>query len=279
MENIWGPLYEHSTCEPLTAELIEEAEAQFKVRFPSELIEILKVRNGGFLRNTYHEEYEVDVDQILGIGHKDNSIFDSEWDYFVQDNAGNEVAFPKNSDRLLQLCGDGHFYVCLDYRGLPAESSAPKVSYISPELQTDEVINESFRDFITSLRYSSSSFEYAIESKPDEDVVDKLELAFGLEFENFLNDPSFEACRGQLTSPDYEEIVDPKNPNFKRIKGSFDLVWLRPNADSSGYVLHPSVSEECWIFQLGNTVLSQSEVQDILSKNGFSFRLVHEPVC
>ena len=85
MENIWGPLYEHSTCEPLTAELIAEAESQFRIRLPSELINILKERNGGFLRKTYHEGFEIDVDQILGIGHKDNSIFGSEWDYFIQD--------------------------------------------------------------------------------------------------------------------------------------------------------------------------------------------------
>lgn len=281
LKDIWGKQYGHTTCEPLTQVLIDEAESLFNVKLPQAYLKLLEYRNGGVLRYNDHPKIDMGLSiEILGIGHQVESILDTDWDVDVEEQVAN--SFPKGANRLIQLMDGGGRYICLDYRGLNLDSDEPKVSYINIELESDYVVAESFTDYLTDLVYSSSYFEFIIqpENLSDKAVISKIESVFKLTFEDLRNNDSFESLRGRITSADYKEIVT-SHPKYgipmTRIEGKFVQVWLSLNQDRGGYIHFPNYNSASWVLRLGDQVLSLAEMEKKLKQSGLSFTRVYVP--
>ncbi|MFY7669515.1 SMI1/KNR4 family protein [Tenacibaculum sp. MEBiC06402] len=269
MENLkyfWGRKYTHSTCEPLTDKMIEIAENHFKVKLPYEYLNLLRFRNGGFLRFNSHPKIDWYDGLILGIGQSDNSIFNTDWDnYYITDEKGEEISFPKDSDKLIQLNDSSNAIICLDYRNTDEFSKEPKISVINPQLESDYVIASSFKEFLSDLKYDSPYYEFVIESNSysDQELISLIETSFGVQFEDLRNDPSFKALRGKIISSDYKETttVDPEYGfTMTKVVGKSDLVWLAFNVEEDGFVNYPTHENVRWIFKIGNSVLTKTEI-------------------
>src|SRR5262245_43758763 len=149
-DRVWAvPAYLPYLQPTLTAQTLGEVERQFGVTLPSEYVQILRVQNGGYVRLHLPEEEHPQIPHSMtwGIGpHFPNigmhcSGLDPE-----QAEAGDWVA--NNSERLIPFDGDGHWYLCLDFR----HGDPPCVSYIDNELERDERIATSFEKFLGMLR-------------------------------------------------------------------------------------------------------------------------------
>lgn len=120
LANIWRrPIYLPYLQDPLTPEALRAAEEELGHALPRELVMMLSVQNGGYLR------YELEgypLDAVSGIGEAHPSLTRFSW--------GEErecVSF--ELDGLVPFSGDGHWYLCLDYRA----SEEPAVAYIDVE--------------------------------------------------------------------------------------------------------------------------------------------------
>lgn len=266
LEYFWGRMYNHSTCEPLTDKIIKDAENHFQVKLPDEYLNLLRYRNGGFLRFNSHPKIDWYDGLILGISRSDNSIFNTDWDdNYITDEKGEEISFPKDSDKLIQLNDSSNTIICLDYRNIDEFSQEPKISVINPQLDSDYVIASSFKEFLSDLKYDSPYYEFVIDSSSysDQELIGLIETSFGFQFEDLRNNPSFKALRGKLKSSDYQEIstVDPEYGfTMTKVVGRSDLVWLAFNVEEDGFINYPTHKNMRWVFKIGNNVLTKTEI-------------------
>ncbi|WP_342615382.1 SMI1/KNR4 family protein [Peribacillus frigoritolerans] len=119
MKNIWAEddedyIDEEIELAKLTEEDIKEAEREFNVNFPKEYIELLKIKNGGYLKyqalpvnckNSWANDH-IPLHYLYGIK-KNKGIFTSkailkEWGIREKD--------------FITLSGDGHTWTVLDYK-------------------------------------------------------------------------------------------------------------------------------------------------------------------
>jgi hypothetical protein len=155
LDQFWGSnYYDHP---PLTDEMVEYAENQLGVKLPFEYIELLRVQNGGYTqgfgypmkqRTTWAEDH-VPLNELAGIvtdpKHEtaqnllDTAYMTDEW------------GLPP---RQVLLCGDGHWWITLDYRN----SNSPSVAWIDVECGEDIQIAPSFSAFLNGL-LPDSTFE------------------------------------------------------------------------------------------------------------------------
>ena len=107
LANIWRrPIYLPYLQDPLTPEALRAAEEELGHGLPRELAMMLSVQNGGYLR------YELEgypLDAISGIGEAHPSLT-----HFCWGEERECVSF--ELDGLVPFSGDGHWYLCLDYR-------------------------------------------------------------------------------------------------------------------------------------------------------------------
>jgi len=160
LASIWTrPAYLPSVQPPLTDEMVTEAEAKLGHKLPAELIEVLKIQNGGYLRK---EPKSCPSRMILGIGPHRPSITTLIWD-----KAG-----------LIPFDEDGHWYLCLDYR---LDENAPCVTYIR-QGGKEKKIASSFNEFLSQLKLKTFG-HYVLE---DDEVIPvvkgKIEKALDIKF-------------------------------------------------------------------------------------------------
>lgn len=151
MRNIWAEddedyIDEEIELAKLTEEDIKEAEKEFNVNFPKEYIELLKIKNGGYLKyqalpvnfkNSWADDH-VPLQYLYGIK-KNKGIFTSkallkEWG--IREN------------NFITLSGDGHTWIVLDYRNNKEE---PEITYIDIEANIISVIFKTFKEMIENL--------------------------------------------------------------------------------------------------------------------------------
>ena len=139
LANIWRkPIYLPYLQDPLTPEALRTAEEELGRALPRELVMMLSIQNGGYLR------YELEgypLDAVSGIGEAHPSLTRFSW--------GEErecVSF--ELDGLVPFSGDGHWYLCLDYRA----SEQPAVAYIDVECDEQSIIAQDFASFLALLR-------------------------------------------------------------------------------------------------------------------------------
>lgn len=149
---MWN-LDERSPNEPLTDEVVEDAEILLGVSLPFKYVEALRVKNGGSILGDYvrvppqavpkHLEGfvgdgYVGIDRVNGIGTSPVSIcrpphFAREW------------GLPTG---LILLDGDGHAWIAFDYR---QSTSAPPIVFVDSHSGDSLFIAEDFGQFFGSL--------------------------------------------------------------------------------------------------------------------------------
>lgn len=143
---------------PLTCEMVLEAQRQLGVELPSGLIDLLFLKNGGYTQGfgfpmeveTSWSNDHVPLEELNGIvlckeDRSYHNLMDSLW-------IESEWSLPPKQ---IALCGDGHWYMTLDYR----RGSTPEVFYMDTECEEETKVADDFDTFLAGLR-PISSFEH-----------------------------------------------------------------------------------------------------------------------
>ena len=142
---VWQvPAYLPYLQPPLTEEVISETEQLLGVQLPEQYLTLLRQQNGGYVRLTLPDSVH---SMIWGIGPNFPTIT-SEYPALDPSNAEDGQWVPRASERLIPFDGDGHWYLCFDYRGGPN----PQVAYIDLETEHDSRVASSFEEFLVKLR-------------------------------------------------------------------------------------------------------------------------------
>ena len=168
-DTIWQvPAYLPYLQPPLTDAAVAAAERQIGNKLPAEYLELLRKQNGGYIRLSLPEMVH---DVIAGIG----PHFPSLTGYELAD-CQEYVSYSLKG--LVPFDGDGHWYLCLDYRKNP---DSPAVSHIDIELDLEGEVARSFADYLAMLRIDveDEENEFVLEAVADVEAV-KAALATSL---------------------------------------------------------------------------------------------------
>ncbi len=137
---IWAvPAYLPYVQPELTDDAIAEAEEAIGFRLPREYIDLLRIQNGGYIRLTLPDSVH---DTIAGIGPHFPSLTDIDWEECQE-----YVSHPLTG--LVPFDGDGHWYLCFDYR---KNKSAPSITYVDVECDSQEPIAPTFQQYLSLLK-------------------------------------------------------------------------------------------------------------------------------
>lgn len=204
LESIWRkPIYLPYLQPKLTNEDLEKAELKLGYKLPKELIQLLQIQNGGYIRKTLEESLNR---TIYGIGPHFPSLTDIDWTDYKD-----WVSFELNG--LIPFDGDGHWYICLDYR---KNNTSPQVTYIDTESNNQRLIAETFSDYLSQLDYEIENELVIRTNKTAEEITKELEKILNIEFEepdNYAH--GYDEYRSQLD-------------------GSW--IWLSPNLVPNGFI-------------------------------------------
>ena len=173
MKKIWRtPKYLPYVQPALTDESLAAAEKQLGCKLPVDYIELLNIQNGGYIRYTIAETGH---SVIAGIGPYYPSITNlPDW----SDSEDWELSFAL--DGLVPFDGDGHWYLCFDYRNQPVE---PKITLIDIECDREEVIALNFKEYL-SLLVMEVEDDYVIDTNLTiEEAVKKIAALAKIDFE------------------------------------------------------------------------------------------------
>lgn len=155
LRDFWGSnYYEHP---PLTSPALAEAERVLGVSLPAELVELLRIQNGGYTRGFMHPMSErttwaedlVPLHELFGIVDPESA---SPMNLVKTEELTREWGLPP---RQVLLSGDGHYWVTLDYR----HSEVPSVAWIDVECGEDKQVAPSFKAFLQGLLPESEQSE------------------------------------------------------------------------------------------------------------------------
>jgi hypothetical protein len=146
----WASEVLHGVQPPLTDEALYEAERTIGRALPRELVHLLRIQNGGYLRRDLraHQSPEptswaatwVPFDQCFGIGTDGMALTDTP--YLLE-----EWGLPGG---LVLLSGDGHAWIALDYRSASG-GDPPSVIYVDADSGLEVLLAPSFRVFVEGL--------------------------------------------------------------------------------------------------------------------------------
>jgi len=149
--NPWRvPAYLPYLQPPLTPSSAAELEIARGIALPAAYLACLEQQNGGYIRLILDGEC-IPHDMIWGIGpHFPNlSDYHEELDPELrEENDEDGVWMPEDCGRLVPFDGDGHWYLCLDYRAGPD----PAVSYVDVEVGVDRRVADSFEGYLAMLK-------------------------------------------------------------------------------------------------------------------------------
>jgi len=157
----------------VTHQLVEYAESQWGVVLPESYVELVKVQNGGYtskvLPGSVHS-------QIWGI-----PPIEGDWDgrtlYNIVSSFADPVEFGLSDDArfVITLDGDGHWYLCMDYRNTEGRHD-PRIVMIDVESGYEEtsVIAPSFEEYLDLLVYDAGRAYLFLTAEKPENVVERL---------------------------------------------------------------------------------------------------------
>lgn len=206
--HIWSvPAYLPYLQPELTDEILKDAEDKLGFKLPMALIDLLKVQNGGYIRLSL-PGYTHNV--IAGIGPNYPSLTDFN---FKEDQE--YVSFSLKG--LIPFDGDGHWYLCLDYR---KNVNSPSVTFIDIECNKQKNIAKSFAEYLLLLEVNIDEKVVIENIHSIEKTIEKLSALL----ETFIPSPDswdhgYDTYRFTLGSDD-----DP------------EWLWVSPNEVPSGFV-------------------------------------------
>ena len=164
------PAYLPYVQHDLTDERIKNAEKTLGVTLPKEYIDLLKVQNGGYIR------YKLDGfphSVTYGIGGFYPNLTDLDW----SDYEG-YVSFELNG--LIPFDGDGHWYLCFDYRG---NENEPQITYIDTEVDTEQIVANTFSDYLTKLIVETDDLWVIETNEKIGKIINNIETILQVKFE------------------------------------------------------------------------------------------------
>lgn len=164
------PIYLPYLQPTLTDEILADAEQKIGYKLPKTFVELLKLQNGGYVNYALPEQ---SAGNWSGIGPHFPSLTDFDW---TEDEE--YVSFQLNG--LVPFEGDGHWYNCFDYR---ANSAEPQITWIDVECDNQEVLANSFDEYLSKL-VLPIDLEHIIETnEPIEELIDKIKQILPITFE------------------------------------------------------------------------------------------------
>lgn len=208
IETLWQvPAYLPYLQPPLTDAMVAEAERQLGYPLPKTLLALLRRQNGGYIRYGLRD---LGHSLIYGIGPHYPSLTGFDWDEVRE-----EVSF--ELDGLIPFDGDGHWHLCLDYRGGRID---PAVTHI--EIDDDQAlpIADSFDDYLQRLELETDDREFVLSNVADRHaMLNALAARLGVAF-----DPpdswahGYPVIRAAIGNPDDHEWI-----------------WIAPNLVPRGF--------------------------------------------
>lgn len=163
----------------LTPDIIAAAEHVLKVRLPAEYLDLLRIQNGGYTELVLPNSVQ---GEIWGIGAQYPTITDGSLKQRLTGH-DDEVWMPLGSHLLIPFDGDGHWYMCFDYRAAGPHAE-PQVALVDIECALERVVADSFAHFMSLLvRNRGPNPVFVVERISPEAVVEMLGKALGLRFE------------------------------------------------------------------------------------------------
>lgn len=159
--------------------MVNEAEQQLGYKLPQAYIDILKEQNGGSINYTF-PDYDLRLHgSICGIGPNFPNIVDERLPLL---DSADFVSF--DVEKLLPFDGDGHWYICLDYRNNTTEA---EITYLDMEEDQARKVADNFAEYLSKLAYHKFDhgfgfyYGYVIETdKPIQEVVEIIRQRTGI---------------------------------------------------------------------------------------------------
>ncbi|MEU3746480.1 MULTISPECIES: SMI1/KNR4 family protein [Streptomyces] len=158
---------------PLTDTAVQDAERRLGVRLPASLLEVLQVRNGGAVAESWNafptdvptswSEDHVPFDDLMGIGRHEDQLSLLDTPYLVE-----EWGLPSP---LVLLSRDGHCWIALDYRACGRDGE-PSVTWFDVEEGMELPLAPDFRTFVERLA-PATSFDTGADSDAGEGNGDR----------------------------------------------------------------------------------------------------------
>jgi hypothetical protein len=191
-DTIWRvPAYLPYLQPQLTEEAIASAEEVLGYKLPTEFLDLLWKQNGGYMRYSLPETVH---DSIAGIGPHFPSLTGFDWDEDQE-----YVSFPLHG--LVPFDGDGHWFVCLDYR---REPTTPSVAYVDVECDRQSEIADSFQAYLSLLRIDTGD-EFVLEKVEDiETLKSKLSKALAINFDPPMSGRADTQFNVRLLAPNFD---------------------------------------------------------------------------
>lgn len=152
----WGD-GDYGVQQPITEQAITAAEHELGVTLPAELLDLLRIQNGGqvapdwnaFATNqpTSWSENHVPFTELMGIGRREHMTSLLDTPYLIE-----EWEMPSS---IVLLSGDGHYWVGLDYRTC-GPAGEPSVTWFDTDLDSELPLADNFRSFIENLTSSGT---------------------------------------------------------------------------------------------------------------------------
>ena len=200
---IWQvPIYLPYLQPRLTEEAIDDLQTKIDGKLPVELIELLQLQNGGYLRFTGLNGLN---ERLNGIG----PYFPNLLSVDLSVNEGLTIQL----DGLVPLDGDGHWYLCLDYR---QNRTHPRITYINTETDREENVAGTFAEDLDGLTLARDE-RYVVETTQSlDELVQVLQRILLTEW----------------TGPDSWAHGYP----VYRTKWNDNWIWMSPNEVPKGFV-------------------------------------------
>jgi hypothetical protein len=146
--DFWGTnFYNHPM---LTDEMIAQAEATLGCQLPGELIELLRIQNGGYTKGFAHPMCQPTTWAVDHVPLPDLAGIVTDSNHRTAQNLLHSEYMTKEwglPPKQVLLSGDGHYWITLDYR----KGAVPSVAWIDVECNEDIQIAPSFAAFLTGL--------------------------------------------------------------------------------------------------------------------------------
>lgn len=240
-KNLWRrPIFLPYLQPDLTDEIVADAQQKLGRKLPDAYIEILREQNGGYIRYNL-PDYDLSLHGcICGIGPHYPNILDERAPLL---DSADFVSF--DIEGLLPFDGDGHWYICMDYRNNATE---PEITYVDLELDKQKKVAATFEEYLSMLGY------YEYEESIGED--------YGYVIEGDYSIPEIAKALGESLDVEFEYMGDDHQYGTYRAQVGGSWAFLSPNKVRYAYI--PDDNERYHELKplMGGTALRYPEIPE-----------------
>jgi hypothetical protein len=237
---IWQvPAYLPYLQPTLTDQMVKEAERSIGYRLPDSYLALLRNQNGGYIRYTLPQSVH---NLIYGIGPHFPSVTGFDWN-----DCREYVSY--QLDGLIPFDGDGHWYLCLDYR---RDRMNPSVTHVEIDCDMECEVAPCFSDYLALLQIDAGEGDFLIPGISDlarnlNSLADRLGVHFEPADCDTYGYPVYRARAGTATNPEWLWIspnlvprgfVKPDDPRYEELRTLLPgEAYQYPELPDSSYLL------------------------------------------